>query len=183
MRETGRTVLETREPGGTPVGDRIRALLLDPTAEMDAITELFLYEAARAELTAKVIRPALLRGETVVCDRFFDSTTAYQSGGRGLDAGTVERLNAEATGGLVPHLTVLLTLELEEAMRRATAGGADRIEAESLAFHRRVHEAFESIAAARPDRVVRIDADGSVEEVAERVWAAVGRHPVMGGGS
>lgn len=179
LREQGRVVLETREPGGTPVGDRIRALLLDPDASMAPRTELFLYEAARAELTAAVIAPALARGETVVCDRFFDSTTAYQAWGRGLDGDSVATLNLEATGGLAPDVTVLLALELDEAMRRATRGGADRIEAESLDFHRRVIEGFESIAAARSDRVVRVDALGTVDEVARRVWAAVSSHPAL----
>jgi len=177
LRAAGATVLEVREPGGTPTGDRIRAILLDPSVTMEPRTELFLYEAARAELTATVIVPALARGEVVVCDRFFDSSTAYQGHGRGLGADTVRDLNLAATGGVRPDLTVLLDLETGEALRRATTGGADRIEAESLDFHRAVIAGFAGIAAAEPLRVVRVDASGTVEEVAECVWAAVGAHP------
>jgi dTMP kinase len=175
----GLSVLETREPGGTPTGDRIRELLLDPVVTMSALTEVLLYEASRAELVAVEIAPALARGGAVVCDRFFDSTTAYQAYGRGLDLEVVRTLNMQATAGLVPDLTVLLMLDLDEAMRRATHGGADRMEAESLAFHRRVIEGFAAIAAAEPDRVVTVDASGSVDDVAARVWDAVAAHPAL----
>lgn len=179
LRLAGATVLQTREPGGTPVGDRVRELLLDPAAVMDARTELFLYEASRAELTARVIAPALERGEAVICDRFYDSTTAYQSFGRGIGAHAVRDLNLAATVGLVPDVTVLLMLDLDEAMRRATAGGADRIEGEGLDFHRRVIEGFEAIAAAEPERFVRVDASGDPAEVGERVWEALFVHPAV----
>jgi dTMP kinase len=177
LREAGRGVLEVREPGHTPVGDRIRAILLDPDVTMDGRTELFLYEAARAELTATVIVPALERGDIVVCDRFFDSSTAYQGYGRGLGASYVTALNLAATGGVCPDLTVLLELETAQALHRATRGGADRIEAESIDFHRAVIEGFAAIAAAEPARVVSVDAAGTVDEVADRVWAAVAAHP------
>ena len=173
----GVTVLATREPGGTPTGDRIRGLLLDPTATMAARTELLLYEASRAELTAVEIAPALARGDSVVCDRFFDSTTAYQAYGRGLDIELVRSLNLEATGGLRPDVTVLLSLPLDEAMERATNGGADRMELESLEFHRRVIEGFSAIAASEPDRIVSVNATGTPADVAERVWDAVAGHP------
>jgi len=179
LRDAGAVVLRTREPGGTPVGDRIRDLLLDPDVVMDARTELFLYQASRAELTARVIAPALERGEAVICDRFYDSTTAYQSFGRGIGADAVRNLNLAATVGLRPDVTVLLALDLDEAMRRATTAGADRIEAESLDFHRRVIEGFEAIAAAEPERVVRVDASGSAAEVGERVWEALSKHPAV----
>ncbi len=179
LRCLGATVLEAREPGGTPVGDRIRGLLLDPTAHMSPATELLLYEASRAELVSAVIEPALSRGEVVLCDRFYDSTTAYQAYGRGLDVDLICALNATATGALRPDVTVYLALPLEEAMPRATHGGADRIEAESTAFHRKVIEGFEQIAAAEPDRVLRVGAHGTVAEVAERVWAAVAAHPAL----
>jgi dTMP kinase len=176
LRAAGAVVLEVREPGGTPTGDRIRAILLDPSVTMAPRTELFLYEAARAELTATVIVPALERDEVVVCDRFFDSSTAYQGYGRGLGADAVRDLNLAATGGVRPDLTVLLELEAGEALRRATTGGADRIEAESLEFHRAVIAGFAEIASGEPDRVVTVDASGTVEAVAERVWAAVTAH-------
>jgi len=171
-------VLELREPGGTPIGDRIRAIVLDhPGVMISPRAELLLYEAARAELTANVIVPALERGEAVVCDRFFDSSTAYQGYARGLGARLVGELNLAATGGLRPDLTVLLTLDSDAALKRAVRGGADRIEAESSAFHRAVAEGFAAIAAAEPERVVTVDATGSEDEVAARVWAAVAAHP------
>ncbi|HEY5433307.1 MAG TPA: dTMP kinase [Coriobacteriia bacterium] len=178
IRETGLTVVEVREPGGTPTGDRIREILLDPAVTMTARTELFLYEAARAELTATVIVPALSRGEIVVCDRFFDSSTAYQGHGRGLNVDVVRTLNLAATAGVCPDLTILLQLETAEALRRATTGGADRIEAESLEFHRAVIEGFAILAADDPARIVAVDASGTVDEVAARVWNIFNTHPV-----
>jgi dTMP kinase len=177
LRDAGATVVEVREPGGTPTGDRIREILLDPSIAMTGRTELFLYEAARAELTATVIVPALERGETVVCDRFFDSSTAYQGYGRRLGPEPVRELNLVATAGVRPDLTVLLYLETEEALRRATREGSDRIEAESLQFHRAVMEGFDEIAESEPMRVVTVDAFGPIEAVAERVWQAVIAHP------
>jgi dTMP kinase len=177
LREAGATVVEVREPGGTPTGDRIREILLDPSLTMTGRTELFLYEAARAELTATVIVPALERGETVVCDRFFDSSTAYQGYGRRLGPAPVRELNIVATAGVRPDLTILLDLETEEALRRATRGGSDRIEAESLQFHRAVIEGFDEIAAAEPMRIATVDASGRIGEVAARVWEAVIAHP------
>jgi len=173
LRAAGLIVLETREPGGTPAGDRIRALVLDPAATVAPVTELLLYEASRAQLVAEVIEPALEAGTTVLCDRFYDSSTAYQAYGRGLDATMVAGLNAAATGGLTPDVTVYLALPVGEAMPRATAGGADRIEGEPHDFHQRVLDGFEAIAAADPARVVRVDASGTPERVAECVWAAV----------
>ncbi len=180
LRAAGVTVLETREPGGTPAGDRIRDLVLDPAAHMAPVTELLLYEASRAELVSAVIEPALERGEFVLCDRFYDSSTAYQSYGRGLDPDLVGTLNMNATGGLRPDLTVYLALDPDHGVPRATTGGADRIEAEPDDFHRRVLAGFEAIAAAEPDRVVRVDASGDVAQVADRVWDAVSSHPAVG---
>jgi dTMP kinase len=177
FRSLGGEVVETREPGGTPVGDRIRDVLLDPASGMTAWTEVLLYEASRAELTACVIAPALERGAIVVCDRFFDSTTAYQAYGRGLDTASVRDLNLAATAGIAPDVTVLLTLDLDEAMRRATHGGADRMERESLEFHRRVSAGFAAIAAAEPERVIVVAADGGPDDVAAAVWSALAAHP------
>jgi dTMP kinase len=179
LRHLGASVLQPREPGGTPVGDRIRDLLLEPGVEMVPRTELFLYEASRAELMTRVIVPALERGEVVVCDRFFDSTTAYQAFGRGLDPASVQALNLYATGDARPDITVLLTLDLDEAMRRATRGGADRIESESLEFHRRVIEGFEALAADDPGRFRSVDAVGTPDEVGSRLWDALRRHPAF----
>ena len=179
LRTTGATVVETREPGGTPIGDGIRELLLHSGCDMAPVTEVLLYEASRAETVVRVIRPALDRGEIVVCDRFFDSSTAYQAFGRGLDADRVRALNLQATAGIRPDVTVLLALDLPEAMRRATRDGADRMEAESTAFHERVIEGFEVIAAGDRARFVRVDASGSPDDVAKRVWEAISAHPAV----
>lgn len=179
FRALGREVVETHEPGGTPMGDRIRTLLLDPGVEMSARTELFLYEASRAELVAAIVAPALDRGAVVVCDRFLDSTTAYQAYGRGLDVAGVVALNGSATGGLRPDVTVLLTLALREALARATRHGADRMERESLEFHERVLGGFLEIAAAEPARFIVVDAAGSPDEVAESAWTALRRHAAV----
>lgn len=176
FRALGRVVAETREPGGTPTGDRIREVLLDPDVVMTGAAELLLYEASRAELCARVVAPALDRGEIVVCDRFFDSTTAYQAYGRGLDLGMVRSANLMATGGLRPDVTVLLTLDPERSLKRATEAGADRMEAESVEFHARVHAGFAAIAEAEPQRFVVVEATGTPDEVATAVWEGLSAH-------
>ena len=146
---------------------------------MVPLAELLLYEASRAELVTKVIAPALERGETVVCDRFFDSTTAYQAHGRGLDREMVRSLNVVATGSLVPDVTVLLAHDLDEGLARATRGAADRMELQTRAFHARVSEGFRKVAAAEPDRVVTVDASGTPDLVAQRVWEALSALPAV----
>ena len=178
----GVEVVLLREPGGTVLGDRIRELLLDPASVgMDAHAELLLYEASRAQLVAEVIRPALDRGAVVLCDRFTDSTLAYQGGGRGLPTAQIAALNEAATAGLHPDVTVLLDLPLDEGLRRATTNGADRLEAEDVAFHERVAAAFLGIAMAEPDRVVVLDASGTADEVEARVvHALAGRLRAVG---
>ena len=168
----GREVVVTREPGGTPVGERVRALLLDPAVELHPRAEALLFAAARAELVEAVIRPALERGAVVLCDRYLDSSLAYQGGARGLGRGPVTEVNRFATGGLVPDLVVLLDLDPASGLRRR-AGELDRIEAQDLAFHRRVRQAFCNLAAADPGRFAVIDAAAPVQEVAARVQAAV----------
>lgn len=179
LRGAGHQVCETREPGGTPAGDRIRGLLLDPAARVSPLAELLLYEASRAQLVAEVIAPALERGETVVCDRFFDSTTAYQAYGRGLDPETVRMLNLVATSGLVPDATVLLVHDLDEGLLRATQRGADRMELEPRDFHSLVAEGFRAIATAEPDRVVTVAGTGAPDDVARRVWDALASLPAL----
>jgi dTMP kinase len=167
-----REVVVTREPGGTPVGERVRALLLDPAVELHPRTEALLFAAARAELVERVIRPALERGAVVLCDRYLDSSLAYQGGARGLGLGPVEEVNRFATGGLLPDLVVLLDLDPADGLRRR-ARGRDRIEAQDLGFHRRVRDAFRGLAAADPERFAVVDAAAPVPEVAARVQAAV----------
>ena len=170
----GLPVRVLREPGGTAVGEMVRTVLLDPDqVGLDAIAELLLYEASRAQLVAEVIEPALLGGEIVLCDRFYDSTTAYQGFARELPLDVVRRLNAIATGGLAPDRTLVLDVDPALGIARATKQGADRLEAESLAFHRRVRAGFLSIAAEEPRRVRVIDASGDVGSVAREVAAAL----------
>ncbi|WP_455138824.1 dTMP kinase [Thermophilibacter sp.] len=170
----GREVVRLREPGGTPISEKVRALLLDPAnAGMAAECELMLYEASRAQLVREVIEPALARGAAVLCDRFYDSTYAYQAGGRGLPDELVRRANALGSCGLAPDRTLVLDLDPELAYARATAGGADRMEAEGLAFQRRVRDAYLRLAAEEPDRVRVVDASGERDEVAVRLRAAV----------
>ena len=167
-----REVVVTREPGGTPAGERIRALLLDPQVDLDPRAEALLFAAARAELVERVIRPALERGALVLCDRYLDSSLAYQGGARGLGAGPVSEVNRFATGGVVPDLVVLLDLDPAAGLARR-AGDRDRIEAQDLEFHRRVRSAFRDLAAADPGRFCVVDASLPVPEVAARVQAVV----------
>lgn len=174
LESLGHAVRALREPGGTAVGEAVRRILLDPeSAGMDAYAELMLYEAARAQLVAEVIEPALEAGEVVICDRFFDSTTAYQGHARGLDAAHVDQLNRIATGGLVPARTLLLDIDPVLGIERATSETADRLEREDVGFHERVRAGFLAVAEADPERVRLVDASGDVEDVQARVVAAL----------
>lgn len=182
LREQRREVVALREPGGTPISEKIRALLLDPeNAEMADECELLLYEASRAQLVREVIEPALLRGAIVVCDRFYDSTHAYQHGGRGLSDALVSRANELGCCGLSPDVTLVLDIDPAAALARATAQGADRLEAEGLAFQQRVRKDYLALAQADPARVRVIDAAGDPELVAGRIDAALARAGVMTG--
>lgn len=176
LRAAGVDTVETRDPGGTPIGKQIRALLLDPgSGGMAAMTELLLYEASRAQVVEEVIRPALAAGRLVLCDRFTDSTVAYQGYGRGLDLKLIAQLNGLATGGVRPDLTFLLDLDPEVGLARATdrvrqlCQRHDRLEEEVLGFHQRVRTGYRAIAAAEPGRLVVLDASGSAADVADRV--------------
>ncbi|MFS8782858.1 dTMP kinase [Synechococcus sp. R6-6] len=170
LRQEGYACLCTREPGGTALGKTLRELLLhgDP---FSPLAELLLYAADRAEHVSKVIAPALAAGQVVVCDRFTDSTLAYQGYGRGLDLEKIRQLNHLATGGLQPHLTLWLDLPPEVGLARSRS--CDKLEQEHLEFHRRVYQGFQALAAAEPQRIVRIDAQGSPAEVAARLWSVV----------
>jgi dTMP kinase len=172
LEERGREVVVTREPGGTPAGERVRALVLDPAVELHPRAEALLFAAARAELVEAVIRPALERGAVVLCDRYLDSSLAYQGGARGLGRGPVEQINRFATGGLLPDLVVLLDLDPAAGLARRPRD-PDRIEAQDLGFHRRVRDAFRDLAAAEPGRFAVVDAAAPVEEVADQIRAAV----------
>ena len=179
LEERGYEVLQVREPGGTAVGEKIRTLLLDKENDgLDPVAELMLYEAARAQICSQVIRPALAAGKIVVCDRFYDSTVAYQGFGRGIDVQMIERLNAAATGGLTPDMTLMLFIDPADGLRRAKGvsggdGAGDRIESAGLAFHQRVHDGFARIAMEQPARVAAIGAQGSIDEVHEAILARV----------
>ena len=167
----GEGTVAIREPGGTAAAERIRELLADPAVELEPLAELMLFLAARAEVTERVIRPALEQGHHVVADRFSDSSVAYQGAARGLGVGEVIGLCEIATDGLWPDLTLLLRIDPETGLGRAA--GEDRFEREGLALQREVATAYEEIAQIASDRVVVLDATGSVEEVHERVLEAV----------
>lgn len=170
----GREVVRLREPGGTPISEKIRALLLDPAnAEMSPECELLLYEASRAQLTRQVIEPALARGTVVLCDRYYDSTYAYQAGGRGLDETLVRQSNVLGSCGRVPDRTLVLDLDPALGYARATAAGADRMEAEGLAFQERVRAAYLRLASEEPARVRVVDAAGEKGAVTARLIAAL----------
>jgi dTMP kinase len=169
--ELGPETLLIREPGGTDAAERIRELLADPALELDHFAELLLFSAARADLVSRVIGPALEGGATVVADRFADSSVAYQGGGRGLGTSHVLSLVDMTIDGLWPDLTLLLRVDPEVGLGRA--GGEDRFEAEGLELQCAVAEAYDEIAQIASDRVVVIDAEGSVEEVQARVMDAV----------
>ncbi|HEV2727704.1 MAG TPA: dTMP kinase [Solirubrobacterales bacterium] len=174
----GADAVAIREPGGTEAAERIRELLADPDLELEPLAELMLFLAARAEVTERVIRPALEAGRHVVADRFSDSSVAYQGAARGLGVGEVIGLCEAATDGLRPDLTLLLRIDPEAGLSRAE--GDDRFEREGLGLQRQVAEAYEEIAQIASDRVVVVDADGSVEEVHERVMEAVREHLATG---
>ncbi|HEX8855561.1 MAG TPA: dTMP kinase [Thermoleophilaceae bacterium] len=165
--------ISVREPGGTAVGERVRELLKDPGVEIGAEAEALLFAAARAELVAQVIAPALEQGLVVVSDRFLDSSLAYQGGARGLGLQGVARINEWATGGVVPDLTILLRIDPETAASRA--GEADRFEDEGTDLQRAVADTYAQLAAADPSRWVVVDASRSPDDVHGDVLDAVVR--------
>jgi dTMP kinase len=180
LRALGRTVTVLREPGGTPIGEEIRHTLQHSSqnAAMTPEAELLLLNASRAQLVREVIRPALAAGQVVLCDRFYDSTTAYQGYGRQMDLDIVKQVIDLAVGPTRPDLTLLLhvPVEVSEARRQARRSGApvrDRMEEADRAFFQRVARGFAAIAAAEPGRVRWIDATGSVEAVRQAVWRGV----------
>lgn len=167
----GIAYLLVREPGGTPAGEKIRRVVLDPETPVYAETELLLYLASRAEFVRRVVRPALERGELVLADRFEMSTYAYQGMARGLGLDRVKDLNAFATGGLKPDGTVILVLD-PDVGRGRQHGGMDRLEREHADFHRAVADAYELLAASDPG-VIKVSSDDTVDAVQERLWKAL----------
>jgi dTMP kinase len=190
----GLAVTTTREPGGTPLGEQVRAVLLDPgPAVRGPIADALLFNAARSQLVADVIRPALERGEVVISDRYATSTMAYQGYGGGLDPSVLAAVQAWATGGLLPDLVVLIDVPVEVGLARRDAGHAAELtrfedaERHDLAFHRRVRDGYLAMAAADPGRWRVVDGRGTTDEVAARVADAVdpvlvraGRHDEAG---
>lgn len=173
LRGLGWEVLLTREPGGTGLGERLRGVLLGSPEALAPVTELLLFAADRAQHVEEVIRPALEAGKAVVCDRYSDSTFAYQHFGRGLPLEAVEAVCRVATGGVVPDLTFVLDVPVEEGLARARGRGLfDRFEDAELAFHERVREGYLELARREPGRV-RVVASGTVDEVAEDVRRAL----------
>lgn len=180
LRAEGRTVLVTREPGGTRLAELIRGLVREEVDDPPVTrSEVLLFLAARAQVVSQVIRPALQRGEWVICDRFADSTFAYQGYGRGVDVARLKELNDFATEGLTPDLTILLDVPPETSRARlaarqaATATAADRIEQAGELFHRRLRDGFLELAKAEPSRFVVIDSSGPREEVSAQILKAV----------
>lgn len=176
LRAMGLDPLLTREPGGTPVGEGIRALLLDHERRPSAMTEALLMVAARAQLSATVLRPALEAGRLVLCDRFGDSTLAYQGGGRGIDPALLLELNRAATGGLEPALTLLFDVPVGVGLERrhGSSGATNRLDREPAEFHERVRARYLELAAAEPGRWRVLDATLGEDEIEARVWEAVG---------
>ena len=169
--EKGMTVVHTREPGGPPISEKLRDILLDTgNTGMDAVTEMLIYAASRAQNVRETVEPALERGEVVICDRYVDSSIAYQGYGRQLGS-MVAEVNRYATGGLAPDITIWLDIDPETGKSRASGDkGPDRLDLESTEFHRRVREGYGSIAGAEPDRFIRIDASGSIEEIRDHIY-------------
>lgn len=189
--EAGHTVTVTREPGGSPGAERIRSLLLDRAQNsFSAGAEALLFAAARRDHVDQTVRPALAAGHVVLCDRFFDSTAAYQGAVGAVRRKTIAALRTIASDGLEPALTVVLDLDpaigLGRALERRARGAApDRFEAETIDFHQRIRAAFLSIAAAEPERCVVVDADRPEDRVAEDIWQVVDARlfrPVAGAG-
>jgi dTMP kinase len=167
-------VILTHEPGGTPSGERVARLLKwARSIDISPLSELMLFNASRAQLVREVIKPALNSGKVVICDRYYDSTTAYQSYGRGLDLKVVKTINTTAAQGLNPDLTILLDMPVEEGLSRKKGKKRDRFEQEDLAFHYRVRNGYLKIAADEPERWLVIDASQSKEKIKQIIWRRV----------
>ena len=174
LKAKGLSVLTTEEPGGTKIGLKVREILLAPENSMNPLTELLLYNTSRAQHVREVIYPALMQGTVVICDRFFDSTVAYQGHARGIDMAVIKTLNEIAAPDLKPFITFLLDMDVEEGLRRnVKARKRDRLELETVEFHKRVQEGYFEIAKEEPERVKIINASGSTEEVHKRIIEAL----------
>lgn len=178
LRAAGSDVLSLREPGGTPFGEKMRDVLKQPGSVIRPAAEALLFAACRAQLVADVIAPALAAGQVVLCDRFIDSTVAYQAGGRGLDRALIEAANRLACGAVSPDLTILLDLDPARGLGRASVrdqGQADRFEVLGAEFHRQVRALYHALAKEEPGRFFVVDAARPPEAVEEEVWHEVAR--------
>jgi len=176
LQSLGHVVRLTREPGGTPIGDEIRACVHNVhNTHMCAEAELLLYSASRAQLVSEVIRPSLAAGQIVLCDRYYDSTLAYQGYGRDLDLDALRQITHFATGGLKPDLTFLLDIDVEVGLARRAGGGLEmnRLDLETVAFHQRVRQGYHHLVSLEPSRWVVIDADDRVETVQEKLRTVI----------
>lgn len=171
LKKKGLGTLVSQEPGGTKIGLKIRKILLSPTNKgMEAMAELFLYLAIRAQHVEEVIRPALRERKVVISDRFLDATVAYQSDGRGLDRDLVNKLNGLVTNKLRPDLTILLDIEIPQGMERARGKGrGDRIEQEKAEFHQRVREGYLRLSREEPERIKKIKVENSIEKIQTKI--------------
>jgi dTMP kinase len=175
LRQMGHNILAVREPGGTPIGDQVRNVLLsNKNGEMHARTEILLFQASRAQLVEQIIRPHLEKGGIVLCDRYADSTLAYQGYGRGADLVELRSLIRFATGGLVPDLTLLMDIDVIQGLkRRSDDGDINRLDAMTVDFYQRVRQGYLSLAAAEPARWVIVNANQTQEQVAEDIQRIV----------
>ena len=176
LQQRGLTVVTTREPGGTPIGDEIRACVHNvANTAMIPTTEMLLYSASRAQLVGELIRPALAAGKIVLCDRYADSTLAYQGYGRRLNLAHLQQVTQIATGGLVPDLTFFLDIDVERGLARRTDGGLEmnRLDLETVQFHQRVREGYRQLIAENPSRWEIVDADRSITAVQQDLQRAL----------
>lgn len=175
LRQQGCSVLTTREPGGTPIVEQIRKVILDlKNTDMHPRTEILLFQAARAQHVEQVIRPHLSQGGIVLCDRYADSTLAYQGYGRQTDLVELHKIIHYATGGLVPDLTLLFDMDVLDGLRRRSKGGdVNRLDSLDLAFYQRVRQGYLTLAAAERQRWALVDASRSIREVQQQVWQIV----------
>lgn len=176
LRQAGYDICLTREPGGTPISEQIRDMLLNPDhSEMAATTELLLYAASRAQHVSEVIKPALEAGKIVISSRFADAMVVYQGYGRGLDLERINRLNSIATDGVTPDVTVVLDLPVEVGLQRVRKrrGGLDRLEREKIEFHQRLRDGYRALAEQEPQRIKIIDAQASPKQVYTQIQGAV----------
>ncbi len=176
LERMGKRVMILREPGGTTISERIREILLDKKhTQLNRITELFLFSASRAQLVSEVIKPALKKNYIVICDRFYDSTTAYQGWGRGIDIEGIQKIHTVATSGLVPDITFLIDIDASEATRRKKAAELkeDRMESSGRAFYEKVRKGYFELARKEPKRFVVLKGNKTIDEIGEIIWKTV----------